>query len=167
MTADNVHITPAHVNDATAIAGLSRNDIEYGLPWTWTPARIANCIRHEEFNVVVAKDAGSLAGFGIMQYDDTGASLSLLAVSAACRRRSIGTRIVAWLEQVAVNAGIFDIVVQLRERNTGAEAFYQRLAFEPMDRVEGYYCNGETALVLSKQLAETVNQTIAPWQPSR
>lgn len=167
MAADNVYITIAHINDATAIARLSRNDIEYGLPWSWTPARIARCVAHEQFNVVVARNANLLAGFGIMQYDDAGASLCLLGVNAACRRRAIGTRIVAWLEQVAINAGIFDVVVQLREHNTGAAAFYRRLAFEPIDRVENYYRNGEAALVMCKQLAAPVAQAIAPWQPAR
>ncbi len=167
MTADSVHITTAHTNDATTIARLSRNDIEYGLPWSWTPARITRCVADEQFNVVVARDADLLAGFGIMQYDDTGANLSLLGVNAARRRRSIGTRIVVWLVQVAINAGIFDVVVQLREHNTDAKAFYQRLAFEPIDRVEDYYRSGEAALVMCKQLAVPVDQTIAPWQPTR
>jgi ribosomal protein S18 acetylase RimI-like enzyme len=102
-----------------------------------------------------------------MQYCDNGASLSLLAVSAACRRRAVGTRIVVWLEQVAINAGIFDIIVQLRERNAGAEAFYRQLAFEPMDRAERYYCNGETALVMSKHLGRSVGLPATPWQPTR
>ena len=167
MIDDHIQITPAHVADSTSIAQLSRNDIEYGLPWSWTPNRIACCVKHKDFNVVVAKDGDLLAGFGIMQYYENGASLSLLAVSVEYRRRAVGTRIIVWLEQVAIYAGIFDIIVQLRERNAGAEAFYRQLAFEPMDRVERYYCNGESALVMSKHLGQAVNLPAAPWQPAR
>jgi ribosomal protein S18 acetylase RimI-like enzyme len=167
LIADNMQITTAHITDSVPIAELSRDDIEYGLPWSWTPKRIASCVGHEDFNVVVAKDGDLLAGFGIMQYCDNGASLSLLAVSAACRRRAVGTRIVVWLEQVAINAGIFDIIVQLRERNTGAEAFYRQLAFEPLDRVERYYRNSEAALVMSKHLGQSAGLPTTSWQPTR
>lgn len=152
MIADNITITIAEVADAAAIAALSRDDIEFGLGWSWTPTRVERSVRHRDVNVVVAKDAQKMVGFGIMKYGEEGASLNLLAVKRNCRRCSTGTRIVAWLERVAINAGIFEIAVQLRETNVAAKAFYDALGFEVINRVPGYYRNQEVAIIMAKQL---------------
>ncbi len=40
----NVTIRLARRADAAEIARMSRDDIEYGLPWSWTEARIARAI---------------------------------------------------------------------------------------------------------------------------
>ena len=157
MIADNVTIAIAELADAAAIAELSRDDIEFGLGWSWTLARVARSVRHPDVNVVVAKDAGVLAGFGIMKYGDEGASLNLLAVSRNYRRCGTGARIVAWLERVAVSAGIFEIAVQLRETNLGAKAFYDKLGYEAIDRVPGYYNNKEAAIIMAKHLGISTN----------
>ena len=49
--------------DADAIARMSRDFIEYGLGWRWTPERIAGCMRDAATNVVVVDDANGIAGF--------------------------------------------------------------------------------------------------------
>ena len=153
MIADNISLGLASFADAVTIATVSRDEIESGLPWSWTPARVERALRQRDVNVVVAKDANVLAGFGIMKYDDDGANLGLLAVTKAYRRRGTATRIVAWLEQVAVCAGLFDVTVQLRERNTVAKAFYEKLDFEVIDHVRAYYPHREKAIVMAKRLS--------------
>ena len=153
MLAEKITLCMATPVDAATIARLSRDDIEYGLPWSWTPARVERAIRHRDVNVVVAKQAQVLVGFGIMQYGDQGANLNLLGVSKDQRRLGTGTHIVEWLERVAVNAGIFDIVVQLRQQNVAAKAFYQGLGFEVIDHLPGYYGNHEVAIVMAKNLS--------------
>lgn len=113
--------TPA---DAAAIAAMSREYIEYGLPWRWTPARIAHAIRSRDTNVAVVGDPGALAGFGIMAYRDEDAHLLLLAVRAQQRRRGIASAIVEWLEAVARCAGMQRIRVEARRENEAARNFY-------------------------------------------
>ena len=152
MIADSISLAIAERADAAAIAALSRDDIEFGLGWSWTPARVERSVRHRDVNVVVAKDGAVLAGFGIMKYGDEGASLNLLAVTRRYRRHGTGTRIVEWLERVAISAGIFEIAVQLRETNAGAKAFYEKLGFEMIDRAPGYYDAQEAAVIMAKQL---------------
>ena len=58
----------ATLADAGEIAVLSRDLIEQGLPWTWTPGRVARSIRDPDTNVVVAGTEGALSGFAIMYY---------------------------------------------------------------------------------------------------
>src|SRR6476620_1678536 len=100
MLADvTVHLaTPA---DAAAIAAMSREAIEHGLPWTWQPPRVARAILARDTNVVVVGPPGELAAFGIMSYLEDDAHLLLFAVRQDKRRQGIGTAVLAWLEDVA------------------------------------------------------------------
>src|SRR5205085_5379131 len=71
----------ATLRDARAIAEMSRDEIETGLAWSWTPERVRLSIRDRATNVAVAHEGQLLVGFGIMKYGDEKAHLSLLAVS--------------------------------------------------------------------------------------
>src|ERR1700739_2843572 len=84
--------------DAARIAAMSRTTIEQGLPWSWTPDRVARAIRDPETNVIVAGEPGTLVGFGIMSYLAEDAHLLLFAVRAPRRRQGVGSAMLAWLE---------------------------------------------------------------------
>lgn len=113
--------TPA---DAPAIAAMSRDAIEHGLPWTWQPPRVASAIRAENTNVVVAGPSDAITAFGIMSYLDDDAHLLLFAVHPRHRRQGLGTAVLAWLEDVARAAGAKRIRVEARKDNVAARNFY-------------------------------------------
>jgi hypothetical protein len=81
MTSSELSLRLARPADATTIANLSRDLIEYGLRWRWTPMRVAASIRAPDINVLVASIRGNIAGFAIMRYGDADAHLDLLAVA--------------------------------------------------------------------------------------
>src|SRR4051812_44160989 len=70
MAAMQAHaeIRLAAPDDAHAIAAMSRDYIEVGLPWGWRAERIARAIRDPETNVAVVGPPGAVTGFGIMTY---------------------------------------------------------------------------------------------------
>lgn len=142
--------------DATEIAALSRRHIEYGLRWRYTPPRIRALIRDRAKNVIVARDGGKLAGFGIMSYGADSANLDLLAVPARYRRRGVGKRIVSWLEKVARTAGIASVFVQVRRTNPGAIRFYRALGYLEVTELAGYYQGREAAIVMGKPVRSLV-----------
>ena len=81
-----LQIAPALAADVQVIAEMSRRLVEVGLPWTWTPARVARHLHHHD-SLVLAVRAGSapnptLAGFAIMHFGDDIAHLNLLAVDS-------------------------------------------------------------------------------------
>src|SRR3569832_935113 len=78
----------ATLRDARAIAELSRDEIEHGLGWSWTPERVRRSIRDRSTNDEVAYEADKLVGFGIMSYGDEKAHLSLLAVHPSRREQA-------------------------------------------------------------------------------
>lgn len=145
--------------EATTIANLSRDLIEYGLPWRWTPTRVTASIRAPDVNVLVACVHGNIAGFAIMRYGDGDAHLDLLAVAPPYRRLGVGSQLLEWLEECAVVAGIFKVTLEVRAGNEGAQLFYKRLGYRPLTHVPGYYQGIEAALRMGRELGRPLDQT--------
>ena len=134
-----VTLRPALAHEAPAMARMSRDLIEAGLGWRYTPSRITAMMRDPEHLALVACEADQVLGFALMQFGDEHAHLALLCVDPVRQRRGIGRRLTEWLVQSAEVAGIVTIRLELRADNSGALAFYQRLGFTEVQRVPGYY----------------------------
>jgi ribosomal protein S18 acetylase RimI-like enzyme len=139
--------------EATPIAKLSRDLIEYGLRWRWTPMRVAASIRAPDANVLVACAHQEIAGFAIMRYGDDDAHLDLLAVTAPYRRVGVARQLLEWLEQCAVVAGIFSVALEVRAANEGAQRFYERMGYRPLVQLPGYYQGVEAAIRMGRDLS--------------
>lgn len=147
--------TPAEAPD---IARMSRDMIEFGLPWTWTEQRVRHAIHDRATNVAVALRRQHLQGFGIMEYGDDTAHLVLLAVQPVLRHQGWGGRLTHWLEATAQTAGIGRVQVEARADNHNAIAFYQRLGYTRAGTVTGYYQGKVDAVRLIKPLQEQVRR---------
>lgn len=156
MLYNNATIEFASLADAKEIATLSREYIEYDLGWDYTPEKISQLILHPAKNVVVAREENQLVGFGIMTYREEEANLDLLGVKVRYRYLGIGRQIVAWLEKVAITAGIFRIDIQVRQINTGAIKFYRKLGYRVVAQQRGYYRGLETAVFMSKDIRKRI-----------
>ncbi|MEJ2347069.1 MAG: GNAT family N-acetyltransferase [Gammaproteobacteria bacterium] len=156
--------TPA---DAPAIAALSRDLIESGLGWSWTPMRVARNIRDRDTVVVAAGAPDRMAGFAIMYFAMEEAHLTLLAVRPDRRRAGLGSRLVRWLEASALTAGIGIVHLEARASNAGARAFYERLGYRCVERLHGYYRGREDALHMTHDLwaPSTDGRRSAPQPP--
>ena len=117
-------VTIARSGDASAIAVMSRDLIEYGLEWRWRRERVARAIDDPDTNVAVVRSDGRLIAFGIMEYLDDEAYLVLLAVRESHRRQGVGSALLRWLETVARAAGSQRIRVDARRDNAAARCFY-------------------------------------------
>lgn len=145
-------IGPARIGDAPAIAQLSRDLIETGLPWSWTPRRVAGLMRQRESSAVIARDGNRLAGFILAQYGDESAHITLLGVGEQYRRQGLGRRLVQWVEETATAAGLFLVRLEVRAVKNEARRFYASLGYRETDRVDGYYSGVEDAIKLSRDL---------------
>ncbi len=142
----------AKVGDAQAIANMSRELIEYGLPWRWTAPRVAASIRAPQTNVVVARIDGRVVGFAIMKYGERVAHLNLFAVAPEYRRAGVGRQLLQWLEKCAAVAGNVAIALEVRATNSGAQRFYESMGYQILVRLPGYYQGSETALRIGRRL---------------
>ncbi len=152
----------AGLPDANAVALMSRELIEAGLSgWSWDPQRVARAIRARDTVVLVAAAQNPLVGFAIMNFGDASAHLSLLAVKPAHQRRGIGRRMMVWLEESALVAGIATINLELRASNSAACDFYRALGFSETAYVPGYYQGVETALRMSRDIRRQIPDRIS------
>jgi ribosomal-protein-alanine N-acetyltransferase len=145
--------TPA---DARAIAEMSREYVEHGLGWTWTRERVLKAIYEHSTNVAVVLEDDRVLGFGIMQYGDQRAHLSLLAIQALNRQRGLATLLLSWLEKSAVVAGIECIRLEARSDNAVGLAFYRKQGYQQTGVIAGYYRGVLDAVRLEKKLATSV-----------
>ena len=142
----------ARSSEAREIALLSRDCIEYGLSWSWTPARVLRSIRHRATNVVVVRDDRGVVAFAIMRYDDEQGHLDLFAVRPDQQRRGIGGALLSWLEVSARVAGLMAIRLQVRAANAAAIAFYGRAGFVATGLHPRYYQGTEDAVLMTRDL---------------
>jgi len=138
--------------EAAKIAAMSRDLIEYGLDWRWTPRRIMASIRAPNANVLLASIGERIAGFAIMSYGDDDAHLDLLAVAPGYRRFGIGRQLLQWLEECARVGGTFNVALEVRASNQGAQRFYQRMGYRTLLQLPGYYQGVEAALRMGRDL---------------
>lgn len=152
MIDSDLFLRLARRTDATAIANMSRELIEYGLGWRWTEQRVAASINADNTNVLVAHLDNRLAGFGIMKYGERVAHLNLFAVAPDCRRTGIGRQLLRWLERCASVAGNVAISLEVRASNTGAQRFYESMGYRILVQLPGYYQGVEPALRMGRRL---------------
>jgi ribosomal protein S18 acetylase RimI-like enzyme len=176
----------ARANDAREIAEMSRDMVEQGLAWSWTPARVQHFITGSESSVVIARrdrnglhardrspngirpfiddrygaSRQGIDAFAIMQFGDETAHLNLIAVAPEHRRQGLGRLLMEWLTATAIEAGIFRIDLELRVQNHAARVFYERLGFDSLGTVEGYYQGSEAALRMTRRFAKNVDSDV-------
>lgn len=157
-----ITLLPAQPADALPLAQLSRDLIEHGLPWSWRPDRIVRQIREPESVVLLARSGPEITGFGIMVYRRVHAHLSLLAVAPRWRRAGIGRRIVGWLEETALVAGLEWIDLEVRATNADARRFYDELGYHALEYVPGYYRGRESAIRMRRRLRPSERTALPP-----
>lgn len=149
-------LRPARVQDAQVMADMSRELIEAGLEWRYTPPRMAGLIRDPDTTAVVACDGACIQGWAVMHFGDVHAHLTLLCVQAAQHRRGIGRRLHEWLLASARVAGMGSVRLELRADNANALSFYRALGFVETQCVPGYYDGRVAAQRMSLRLNAAV-----------
>jgi [ribosomal protein S18]-alanine N-acetyltransferase len=152
MASRNVEIVFASPRDALALALMSRDLIETGLGWGYRADRVAKMIDDADTVALVARAGATPIGFAVMKFGDERAHLVLLAVDPRHQRCGIARRLLAWLIESALVAGIASVHVELRADNHPAFAFYRAMAFTETLRVTGYYRGRETAIRMIRML---------------
>lgn len=147
-----ITLGPARMGDAPAIAHMSRMLIEPGLPWNWTPRRVAIHMRQSDNLVITAKMGSEMVGFVLAQFGTESVHVALLGVSAGRQRHGIGRQLVNWVEESAVVAGLFQVKLEVRASNQSARRFYASLHYAEAGTVPGYYSGIEDAVKFSRDL---------------
>lgn len=149
---DFFEVGPAKLSEAATIARLSRMIVEHGLPWRWTPGRVATAIRARDVEVAVIRDGASVAAFAVMELHLDDAHLVLFGVAPEYQSRGFGRRLLRWLETTVRNAGLSKVFLEVRADNHGGRAFYRSLGYAELEVRAGYYSGVADAVLMSSAL---------------
>lgn len=142
----DLRIRPAGEGDLDALASLEAE----AFPEPWSRRLLADELAHSASLVLVAEDAGAVAGYASFRRAADEAELLRVAVSQAARGRGTGRRLVeAGLRELA-SEGVASCFLEVRPGNAPALALYQRLGFLQTGRRGRYYADGSDALLLSR-----------------
>ena len=97
---------------------------------------------------LVAELEGEVVGHAVVSVAGDIAELQRIAVDATHRRGGVASAMLAEVLQVAGRTEADRLLLEVREDNHAALAFYARRGFTEIDRRPRYYADGATAVVL-------------------
>ncbi len=141
-------IRAAEAADIAAIAALEETNLGVD---AWSEALVAEGVRGRLPTVqyLVAEVAGDVVGHAAASIVADIAELQRIAVDRAHRRTGLATALLEQVRLLAVDGGADRLLLEVREDNAGAIAFYESQGFAEIARRRLYYRDGATAVVLS------------------
>jgi len=119
----------------------------FTLPWHHTS--FANELTNSSAFYFVAKRSGSVVGYGGMWLLIDEAHITTIAVDPVYRGRRIGEQILLELIDVAINKGMRQATLEVRESNLAAQNLYKKYGFKAVAVRRRYYPdNKENAVVM-------------------
>jgi len=101
----------------------------------------------------IATQNGDMAGFVfVMMNPDGAAHITTVGVAPEHRRRGLAEQLLAHVERSLRFKGVSTVVLEVRISNTPAQSLYRRAGFIAVQRVPGYYSDGEDGFLMMKSL---------------
>ncbi len=121
--------------DADTIAWLNAAAMGYDYPKEKTAAQLKALLDSGRDKILVAEAEGRVVGYLHLQdydllYSDHMKNVMGIAVDPACRRRGIGSALLAAGEDWACSTGASGVRLVSGESRKGAHAFYRSLGYE-------------------------------------
>ncbi|NPC97503.1 N-acetyltransferase [Nocardioides sp. zg-DK7169] len=149
-------IRVATLADLDAVADLEVDNLGVD---AWSPGLVEQAItdEHASLHVWVAEDddTGEVVGHAVAAVVDV-TELQRISVAGTHRRTGLASALLAEVVRTAERAGVERVVLEVREDNAGALAFYRAHGFVELARRRGYYRDGTTAIVLARDLTGTM-----------
>jgi ribosomal-protein-alanine N-acetyltransferase len=144
-------IRPAEVDDGPAIASIEQE--AFGSD-AWSDGLVAEGLsgRIPGALYLVAETEERLVGYAAASLFADVSELQRLAVPALARRQGVATALLRRVEEEARVRYSERLLLEVREDNAGACAFYAARGFHELDRRPRYYADGTSAVVLEKDL---------------
>lgn len=119
----------------------------------WNYAMFASSfMQNGFFSALCETEKGELTAYGCVQCAADEADLLNIAVAPAYRRRGIGKTVLKRLTSGAKRRGVKRMFLEVRASNTAAQALYAGEGFSVISERKRYYPDGESALVMAKEL---------------
>ena len=142
-------VRPATVADATAIADLEADNLGRD---AWSAGLVAQGVSGElpTVHYFVAEVDDEIAGYAAASIVADIAELQRIAVTPSRRRSGLAAALLATVVSAAKAERADRVLLEVREDNNEALAFYADQGFVEIDRRRRYYRDGATAIVLRR-----------------
>jgi ribosomal-protein-alanine N-acetyltransferase len=110
-------------------------------------------LKNPRSHFMVAEDASGVAGFAVVWRIGPALQLNNIGVRIDRRRGGIGGRLLDYIVAMPYETRPDTVVLEVRERNTGAREFYSRLGFAVTGIRKNYY-GDDNAVLMEKKLNE-------------
>lgn len=143
-------IRPAFAADLLAILSVEASCRSV----TWSSRGIAQELSDENtLGLVALATGGAVCGYALSRCAADECTVHTIAVLPSWRRRGIGTSLMHALIAQAAQRRIATLFLEVRGKNTGAQAFYAALGFAPCGTRKTYYADdNDDAIVMSHPL---------------
>ncbi len=144
-----VDVAPAVRDDLDAIEQLE--SLAFEAPWKreFFESELATEGRY----ATVAREAHDIVvGYLFAMYFDDEMHINKIAVDEARRRKGIALALMAKCFEFAASRDIRVISLEVRQSNLAAQRFYERLEFNSLYIRPRYYPDGESAVVMVREL---------------
>jgi ribosomal-protein-alanine N-acetyltransferase len=143
--------------EAKDIPALLRLDARCFPPQiSYSRSELEYFVRHPRSTTTIAESHGDIAGFCVVDWKlESGRKVGhfiTIDVAPELRRNGLGRLLMQAGEAQLAGMGCIAITLEVASNNAGAQAFYERLGYQPTGRIPGYYADGTDALVLRKTL---------------
>lgn len=119
-------------------------------PDPWAPLAFVSDLQYNEsarYRVFVADDDRIVGYIGWWNMPDY-VSVLKLAVDPSCRRQGIAISLMKDAFRSCIDLGFDVMQLCVRASNSSAISFYQTLGFQTAETLDGYYSDGEGALLM-------------------
>ena len=149
--ADGVTVRPAGPEDADRVVASESENLGAD---AWSAGLVAAGLAGDvpTAHYLVAEVDGELAGHAVVSVVVDVAELQRIAVFPAYRRRGVAAALLAEVARLARDGAADLLLLEVREDNAAAKAFYASAGFAEIDRRPRYYADGTTAVVLRLSL---------------
>ena len=118
----------------------------------WSAGLVAEGVRGglPTVHYLVAERQRALVGHAVASLAGDVAELQRIGVTGSARRTGVGRELLAQVVGLAREARAERLLLEVREDNEGARAFYTAAGFVEIARRRRYYRDGSTAVVLER-----------------
>jgi ribosomal-protein-alanine N-acetyltransferase len=144
-------VRPADPGDVDAIADLEL--VAFPLD-PWSEVLIAEGVagRVPTTSYFVAEQDARFVGYAAVSVVQDVAELQRIATAAGARRTGVARALLAAVGEHAAVGGAERLLLEVRDDNVAARAFYERAGFTEIARRAGYYRDGTDAVVLERSV---------------
>ena len=135
--------------DMTAVAELEKKVF----PDAWSERAIQETYEQPHTLILTAFEDKKLIGYVILYMTLEDAEISRIAVDEAYRRQKVASKILRELKLLCADNGISKLLLEVRESNADARAFYEEMGFTIDGVRKNYYTMPvEHAVLMSLEL---------------